>query len=176
MDTEAPAVPVSQRDGYDSDEWYTPAMYIEAARLVLGGIELDPASCALANTVVKAERYIDKAHDGLRLPWCTGGLWLNPPYSATQEWVDKLIEEYDGERTDAAIVLVNNATETRWFQALLRRFPVCFPSSRLQFWRHDHENVGARQGQAIFLLTRDRAQMGNFTAAFGQFGPVLWVK
>ena len=151
-------------------------MYIEAARLVLGEIELDPASCALANTVVKAERYIDKAHDGLRLPWCTGGLWLNPPYSATQEWVDKLIEEYDGERTDAAIVLVNNATETRWFQALLRRFPVCFPSSRLQFWRHDHENVGARQGQALFLLTRNRAQMGNFTAAFGQFGPVLWVK
>ena len=174
--TEAPAVPVSQRDGYDSDEWYTPAMYIEAARLVLGEIELDPASCALANTVVKAERYIDKAHDGLRLPWCTGGLWLNPPYSATQEWVDKLIEEYDGERTDAAIVLVNNATETRWFQTMLRRFPVCFPSSRLQFWRHDHENVGARQGQALFLLTRDRAQMGNFTAAFGQFGPVLWVK
>jgi ParB-like chromosome segregation protein Spo0J len=174
--TEAPAVPVSQRDGYDSDEWYTPVVYIEAARLVLGEIELDPASCSLANTVVKAARYIDKAHDGLRLPWCTGGLWLNPPYSATQEWVDKLIEEFDEERTDAAIILVNNATETRWFQALLRRFPVCFPASRLQFWRHDHENVGARQGQALFLLTRDRAQMGNFTAAFGQFGPVLWVK
>lgn len=174
--TEAPAVPVSQRDGYDSDEWYTPAVYIEAARLVLGEIELDPASCSLANTVVKAARYIDKAHDGLRLPWCTGGLWLNPPYSATQEWVDKLIEEFDEERTDAAIILVNNATETRWFQALLRRFPVCFPASRLQFWRHDHENVGARQGQALFMLTRDRAQVGNFTAAFGQFGPVLWVK
>lgn len=174
--TAATTTPVSQRDGYDSDEWYTPAMYIEAARLVLGEIELDPASCALANTVVKAERYINKAHDGLRLHWCTGGLWLNPPYSATQEWVDKLIEEFDGERTDAAIVLVNNATETRWFQALLRRFPVCFPSSRLQFWRHDHENVGARQGQALFLLTRDRAQTGNFAAAFGQFGPVLWVK
>lgn len=173
---EAATVPVSQRDGYDSDEWYTPVVYIEAARLVLGEIELDPASCSLANTVVKAARYIDKAHDGLRLPWCTGGLWLNPPYSATQEWVDKLIEEFDEERTDAAIILVNNATETRWFQALLRRFPVCFPASRLQFWRHDHENVGARQGQALFLLTRDRAQMGNFTAAFGQFGPVLWVK
>lgn len=172
----AQSTPVSQRDGYDSDEWYTPKVYIEAARLVLGEIELDPASCALANTVVKAERYIDKAHDGLRLPWCTGGLWLNPPYSATQEWVDRLIEEFDGERTDAALILVNNATETRWFQTLLRRFPVCFPASRLQFWRHDHENVGARQGQAIFLLTRDRAQIGNFTAAFGQFGPVLWVK
>ena len=167
------ATPVSQRDGYDSDEWYTPAAYIEAARAVMGEIELDPASCALAQTVVKAARYIDKEHDGLRMPWCTPALWLNPPYSASQAWVDKLLDEFDDERTDAAIVLVNNATETRWFQAMLRRFPVCFPAARLQFWRHDHENVGARQGQALFILTRDERMRMQFASQFGQFGPVL---
>jgi hypothetical protein len=173
QDGSATDAPVSLRDGYDSDEWYTPAVFVEAARTVLGEIELDPASCALANTVVQAARYIDKKHDGLRLPWCTGALWLNPPYSSTQEWVDKLIEEFDGERTDAAIIVVNNATETRWFQALLRRFPVCFPASRLAFWRHDHANVGARQGQAFFLLSRDGRQVANFYHVFGQFGPVM---
>ncbi len=29
----------------NEDEYYTPACYIESARLVMGGIELDPASC-----------------------------------------------------------------------------------------------------------------------------------
>lgn len=167
----APDLPISQRDDYDSDEWYTPADYIEAARRVMGSIALDPATSELAQTVVKADAYLTKFDNGLAQPWLGATVWLNPPYSDTQRWVDKLGAEYaKGIFIKQAIILVNNATETTWFQALLAGYPVCLPSRRLAFWRHDHSNVGARQGQAIFYLGPN---VETFVSEFAQFGPIL---
>ncbi len=62
----------------ESNEWWTPEPYIEAARSVLGGIDLDPASCAQANETVQAARYCGVADDGLKQEW-KGRVWLNPP-------------------------------------------------------------------------------------------------
>jgi len=41
-------------------EWYTPLDYINAVREVMGDIDLDPASCIEANTIVKAKKYFTK--------------------------------------------------------------------------------------------------------------------
>lgn len=162
-------VPVSQREGYDSDEWYTPGWVIEAARRVMGEIDLDPASCELAQEVVGAGLYWTKRQDGCRTAWW-GRVWLNPPYSAPGAFVEKLIEEYTHGNVKQAVVLLNNSTETRWFQRLLMRFPVCFFNQRLAFWRHDHAEVGARQGQAVFYLG---SEVDRFVSEFGKFGIVV---
>jgi hypothetical protein len=167
--TPAEAEPVSQREGYDSDEWYTPGWVVDAARRVLGGIDLDPASCAMAQEVVQAGVFWSKQQDGCRVEWA-GRVWLNPPYSAPGPFVEKLIDEYTHGRVSQACVLLNNATETKWFQRLLARFPVCFFNQRMEFWRHDHSGVGARQGQALFYLGPG---VGLFCEVFGEFGIVV---
>ena len=53
-------------------EWYSPAEIVTAARDVLGGIDLDPASCDVANAVVQASRIFTVADNGLEQPWSAG--------------------------------------------------------------------------------------------------------
>lgn len=50
----------------DSDSWYTPNLYTDMARKVLGTIDLDPFSSSLANEYVKAKRYFDTDSDAFK--------------------------------------------------------------------------------------------------------------
>lgn len=157
LQAETPAPP--RRPSYivhnsGNAEWYTPAEYIEAARAVLGTIDLDPASCPLANTVVQAAAYFTADEDGLAHPW-RGAVWLNPPYAAAviNAFAAKLIAEHSAGRVTAAVVLVNNATETGWFQTLAASAAAaCFPTSRIRYWGPDGVKNTPLQGQALLYL------------------------
>ena len=56
-------IPIQQNTG--NNERYTPKEYIDAAREVLGTIDLDPASSELANETVKATKIYTAEDDGL---------------------------------------------------------------------------------------------------------------
>jgi phage N-6-adenine-methyltransferase len=156
---------------YDGDEWYTPADYLESVRAVLGAIDLDPATSEEAQAVVQARTYYTKQDDGLAQPWA-GRVFMNPPYSTPliQQFTDRIVQEYAAGNVTEAIILTNNSSETRWFQSLLRLCPVCFPASRLRFWRAGADVFGARQGQALFYLGPNG---GRFCEVFARHGVVM---
>jgi DNA N-6-adenine-methyltransferase (Dam)/Sigma-70, region 4 len=152
-------------------EWYTPGNVIEAARNVLGGIDLDPASTALANATVGAARYFTVDDDGLARPW-KGRVWLNPPYRTglVERFIYRAIDLFEQGDVTAAVVLTNNATDTRWWQRLAAAASaVCFPAGRIRFLAHDGEQRTPLQGQTIAYLGGDGKV---FVEEFARFGEV----
>lgn len=166
VQADKPHVHVAQNSG--EHEWYTPPEYIVAARSVLGAIDLDPASSAAANEVVRAGTFYTIDDDGLNQSW-SGRVWMNPPYQqpAVDDFCTRLAREYGAGTVTEAIVLVNNATETKWFQEVAAQCTaICFPRGRVKFW-HPHKESAPLQGQAVLYLGRDAEA---FRAAFVRFG------
>jgi ParB family chromosome partitioning protein len=168
-----------QRDklGYlsqESFEWYTPKKFIEAARIVLGEIELDPASSEHANRNVQATTFYDETVDGLTKTWNAKTVFLNPPYckegntSNQDRWTAKLLREYKRGNVKEAILLITNATETRWFHRLTL-FPMCFVKGRIQFTTPTGKKGGATKGSIFVYLGY---QPEKFYQIFRRFGVV----
>ena len=150
------------------NEWYTPAVYVEAARKAMGSIDLDPASSNMANEIVKAARYCTAETDGLSYEW-GGNIWMNPPYSSdlVSKFISKLVDECDN--YEQAVVLVNNATETEWFRRLISiASAVCFPYGRIRYYSPNGKNNSPLQGQAIVYVG------DNVEPFFDAFSEIGW--
>ena len=99
-----------------------------------------------------------------------GTVFCNPPYKMPDvaRFIGKLIEERDAQRTTAAIVLVNAATETDWFQrAFARADAVCFPDGRMHFLHATRGNDHPCQGQALIYYGPDPTRFCGVFAALG---------
>lgn len=158
---------VSHNSG--NNEWYTPPGFTYAARVVMGGIDLDPASSAEANQPIGATRFYSIEDDGLSQDW-HGRIWLNPPYAdgLVEKFINKLIYHYKNKTVSEAIVLVNNASETVWFQALANAgVAICFPKARIKFWKSGGEKGSPLQGQAIVYLGDNPRLFHQEFKAFG---------
>ncbi len=157
-----------------TNEWYTPLPYIHAVREVLGEIDLDPASCVLANEVVRATRFYSKEENGLLQRW-SGRCFVNPPYgrTATKEsllklFVGKLLQEYRAGVTTEAILLIPVNTATGWFVPLWQ-FPICFLRKRIRFYSKHGLSDGASFPTCFVYLGRNDQY---FIDVFRKFGPL----
>ena len=156
--------------GTGDDEWRTPEKYIKLARAVLGEIDLDPASSALAQEVAsRARQYFDKDQNGLRHPWLRR-IFLNPPYSRSLigKFVTKLLNEVRAGRVDCGDLvdpqLLGHAVVSKSGGQGRRHL---FTTGRVRFKDVDGELARPTQGQCFHYYGDNRASFINTFAPIG---------
>lgn len=124
-----------------SNDWYTPPEVVEAARLTMGGIDLDPASCEEANKVVRATNFLSAG--GLSLLW-SGRVFCNPPggrlngKSSQKIWWERFSQFYETGQITAGIFVAFSLEQLQVTQSCdhpMLGYTICVPSKRLKYWR-----------------------------------------
>jgi len=161
----------------DGDAWFTPPEYLTSVRAVLGDIDLDPFTSVIANEIVGAKNIFTVEASAFDHEWSVtknARVFKNPPYSAgmCSRAVNRFLEQYEAKAFAQGIALVNNATDTRWFTALVKDCDaICFTDHRISFWNADRKNVsGNTRGQAFFYFGK---RVVAFRRTFERHGFVL---
>jgi hypothetical protein len=177
-------------------EYYTDPRIICAARLTMGGIDLDPASSAQANKIVKADRFYTERDNGLNFVW-HGRIWMNHPFHrgeevcdpvkckkkickergyhcakripSNKEWIDKLINDYLVGLCKQFCCITYAATSETWFRPLLD-FPMLFLYPRTNYYLPDGTiKKGVTKGS---IVTYGGPNIDAFEEHFKSFGKV----
>lgn len=176
-------------------EYYTDPLIVGAARLTMGGIDLDPASSVQANKIVNATTIYTEEDDGLKHLWY-GNVWMNHPFHRGEEvckpnckkktcqkrgshcvkripsnydWICRLIGGFRAEQITQFCCITYAATSEGWFQPLLD-FPQCFLSPRTNYYLPNGSiKRGVTKGSVV---TYGGANVDAFKKYFKQFGKV----
>lgn len=143
-----------------SSEWYTPQAIIESAREWMGGIDLDPASCDVAQEAVQARDYYHER--GLEQPWA-GRVWLNPP-SPPKRWWKRLVEQHRAGAVPQAVYLAYSLEQLQQSQlwgAPMTSFHVCLPRRRVAFLASAPALAKKHQERARALRSRATTPSGG---------------
>ena len=154
--------------GTGNNERYTPSEIIELVKEVLGNIDLDPASCSVANETVGATNFYSADDDGLSKEW-TGKIFMNPPYS--KDLIEKFVDKLIGSSIEEAITLTHNCTETSWGQKLIGNAKVvAFPTGRIDCKTPSGDGGSPKQGSMICYFG---SNIDKFFDTFGRIGVCL---
>jgi ParB family chromosome partitioning protein len=163
---------------HKSSEWYTPEWLMDAARDVLGPIDLDPASNAIANRFVQAAEWFDIRRDGLYGDaWCKPGgepasIWLNPP-SPAWLWWGRLMEQNRNGAVEHAIFVAFNVQLAQVSQGKgcpsILGFPVCWFSKRIKFVGNGNSPANA---SALVYVPGTVDNSGQFKLTFRKYGAI----
>ena len=168
----------------NTPDWYTPKEYATAARIVMGGIDLDPASCEEANRTIQAARYLTEKENGLLFEWY-GRVFINPPGGKSK--IDKqplvrvfwehLVQEIIAGRTSEAIWVGYSLDQFQMLQNGKTTvhplyYPTCIPRKRIAF--DAPKSVGEKRhpthGNYItYIGSNDQA----FRDQFSKFGVII---
>lgn len=185
--TSTPAAPTARQNAVAvftssaSYEHYTPEPYITAAREVMGRIDLDPASCEIANRTVQASVYFTAAQDGLKQSWDVTGdgdtaTYMNSPWGKVEGrslagiWINRAIEAYRSGEIKQLVINVKAATAEKWFAPLWDGH-ICFVDHRISYDTPTGPSDNTLPGSSVFVYFGHQSE--RFIEVFTQFGPVV---
>lgn len=121
------------------DEWYTPRAMVEA----LGEFDLDPAAPSKNHWTAKT--CYTKRDNGLTKPWA-GRVFMNPPYSDIDPWIEKMTHHRNG------IVLVFARMGTAWMcHASGIADAIFFLDGRIKFVDKKERAAGSANAPSMLL-------------------------
>lgn len=126
--------PSSALHSHESPDWYTPATIVDAARTVMGSIDLDPCTDFEAQKTVKATRYYLPPEDGLLHPW-EGNVFINPPGGQVNVFWKKLMDSC----VDQFLWVGYSLEQLQTLQNVSdvipqsKQFSMCIPKHRIAF-------------------------------------------
>jgi len=145
----------------NSNAWGTPIDIIERARVVLGGIDLDPASDVEFNHNVKALYFITKEENGLGKPWPSEcSVFLNPPGGKTGRhsnmvlfWERLMYYRWLIKHAIFVAFSLEALQTTQQCSSPMAQFAMCFPKKRLQFIdEHGVKGAAPSHGNVIVYV------------------------
>jgi hypothetical protein len=98
-----------------SDDFLTPPHLVEA----MGEFDLDPCASQRQESSLARRAYRFPEDNGLLLPW-DGAVFVNPPFSELQSWINRFVLHGNG------VLLVPSRVEVSWFWKLWRHCDAIF--------------------------------------------------
>jgi site-specific DNA-methyltransferase (adenine-specific) len=134
----------------EKNDWSTPDD-LYAALDAEFGFTLDPCASDFNH---KTPRYYTLVDDGLTQSWAGETVFMNPPYSAVDEWMGKAFTE--GADGATVVALVPSRTDVGWFWDYARHGEVRFIRGRLYFVDDEGNTGPAPFPSAIVVFGPDR--------------------
>lgn len=115
----------------DKDDWQTPSRILEPIQKTTP-ITMDP--CAGPDTEI-GEINITEDQDGLSYAW-EGTVFMNPPFSRKEEWLQKAAQEYQRQTVDRIYAVTPDNTDaiSSWHEYIVPHVEwTLFYESRINF-------------------------------------------
>jgi DNA N-6-adenine-methyltransferase (Dam)/T5orf172 domain len=149
-------------------DFYTDPRIMEAARMTMGGIDLDPASCAEANRCVGATEFFGIKENGLLRNWA-GRVWLNPPFGKWGDgWATKAVYEWRrGQIEQMCLLASTRAITAQGFLPIkVAADALWIGHGRIPFWG-PKASSSPDEGHVVFYFG---ASLATFIDAFERSG------
>ncbi|WP_419809037.1 DNA N-6-adenine-methyltransferase [Sphingomonas sp.] len=118
----------------ERDSRFSPPDFMQSIYVSFGPVDIDP--CAHRASPVIANRYLllDQGDDGLNDPWSGRLAYVNPPYSAVLDWLDKAHDEWATGNVTTIVCLVPVRVDSPRFQDFIKpKADLYFLRRRLRF-------------------------------------------